>query len=60
LSGNAKARRAQAEKKMRGAFALAHKGHLVIVDRRKSKRWSEKIFQRTRKVQGKQILVWGM
>jgi len=37
----------------------ASEGHLVIFDRRRRK-WSDKIFRRTRKHRGHSITVWGM
>ncbi len=38
----------------------AEEGHLVIFDRRARRKWSDKIFRRARKFQGRTITVWGM
>jgi AAA+ ATPase superfamily predicted ATPase len=38
----------------------AEEGHLVIFDRRARRKWSDKIFRRTRKFEGRTIAVWGM
>lgn len=37
----------------------ADAGHLVIFDRRKGKKWQEKIFRQEKKLREKIILVWG-
>jgi hypothetical protein len=38
----------------------AEERHLVIFDRRARRKWSDKIFRRTRKFEGRTIEVWGM
>jgi hypothetical protein len=38
----------------------AAEGHLVIFDRRPRRKWSEKIFHRTRSFQKRRIVVWGL
>jgi hypothetical protein len=38
----------------------ATEAHLVIFDRRPRRKWSEKIFHRTRSFQKRRIVVWGM
>ncbi len=38
----------------------AQEAHLIIFDRRKRRKWTDKIYHRPRKFQGQTITVWGM